>query len=444
MRVRWSEIFLGSRFYYGLLGAIALFLVAIVDEVFLLFGIGALILLMVLTTLDMYLLWGKREGLSGTRITPLRFSNGDENPVRIELESNYSFWCNLRVIDEVPVQFQRRDLQWALTLKPNAVKTLEYHLKPSVRGEYHFGLVRVFASTNLGLISRRYSLGEPAMVKVYPSFLRLKEYAFMAFDPRLQMSGMKRMRRLGHTMEFEHIKEYVPGDDTRALNWKATARTGKAMVNQYQDERAQPIYCMIDKGRLMQMPFDGMTLLDYSINASLVMSYVAIHKGDKAGLLTFSDKVDTIVEPGRRKNQMHRISEALYNQQTIFPEADFERLYATIARTIHGRSLVLLMTNFSSAESFARQLPYLKSIAGRHVLVVIFFRNSGLDELIHSKARTVRGIYHKAIAEKMQYEQTIIVGMLRKRGIHAILTTPQGLTVDLINKYIALKAQGTI
>ena len=133
----------------------------------------------------------------------------------------------------------------------------------------------------------------------------------LAVSNRLQEAGVKRIRRLGHSMEFEQIKEYVRGDDYRTINWKATARKDGLMVNNYTDERSQQIYCLINKGRVMKMPFAGMTLLDYAINASLVLSNVALVKQDKAGLITFAENLDTFILADKKPTQMNLLLETL-------------------------------------------------------------------------------------------------------------------------------------
>jgi uncharacterized protein (DUF58 family) len=322
--------------------------------------------------------------------------------------------------------------------------SVTYTVRPVRRGAYIFGALHVFASTQPGLIARRFSTAADVEIKVYPSYMQLRRYAFMAFDKRLQDSGLKRIRKLGHTMEFEQIKEYVPGDDPRALNWKATARSLKPMVNQYQDERAQPVYLVIDKGRLMRMPFDEMTLLDYAINASLVMSYIAIRKSDKAGIVTFAEKFGDVVKAGRRNNQMYLILETLYNQQTEFLEADFERLYVGVLRKVRQRSLLILLTNFESLSGLDRQMPYLKRLAEHHILVVVFFQNTEIAHLTEEPAGSLREIYHQTLAEKMVYEKQTMVRRLRHHGIYAVLTTPARLTVDTINQYLELKARGLV
>jgi uncharacterized protein (DUF58 family) len=216
------------------------------------------------------------------------------------------------------------------------------------------------------------------------------------------------------------------------------------MVNQFQDEKSQPVYSIIDKGRVMKMPFDGLTLLDYAINASLVISNVALKKQDKAGILAFSKKVENIVVAERRTSQMNLILETLYNVSTDFFESDYSRLYADVKRNITQRSLMLLYTNFETLDSLHRQLPYLKGIAKSHLLVVIFFKNTELNTIITEKAETVQQAYDKVIAEKFAFEKRLIVNELQKYGIQSILTSPQDLTIDTINKYLEIKARGLL
>jgi uncharacterized protein (DUF58 family) len=245
-------------------------------------------------------------------------------------------------------------------------------------------------------------------------------------------------------MEFEQIKEYVLGDDLRTINWKATAKRNQLMVNQFQDEKSQPVYSIIDKGRTMKMPFNGLTLVDYAINSSLVISNIALKKQDKAGIFTFSKKVENRVVAERRTSQMNLILETLYNVNTNYKESDFGRLYADIKRNITHRSLLLLYTNFETLDSLNRQLPYLKGLAKSHLLVVIFFKNTELNELINNKAKTIQDAYDKVIAEKFAFEKRLIVNELKKYGIYSILTTPENLTVDTINKYLEIKARGLL
>jgi uncharacterized protein (DUF58 family) len=393
---------------------------------------------------DLILLYRTRRGLHGNRFVPERLSNGDENEIKIHLENFYTYKVSLEVIDEIPHQFQKRDLSFRISLDAGQAKVISYSLRPVKRGEYSFGAVNAYVSSPLALFSRRFRFSADALVPVYPSFIQMRKYELMAISNRLTEAGVKKIRRIGHNMEFELIKEYVAGDDFRTINWKATARKRLLMVNHFQDERSQQVVSLIDKGRVMQMPFNGMSLLDYAINATLVISNIAIRKSDKAGLMTFQDKIGAIVAPGRQNSQMSTILDVLYNQKTAYRESDFSVLYNTVRRRLTQRSLLLLYTNFESIYGLQRQLPYLLQLAKQHLLVVIFFENTEMKSLIETPAKDLRAIYHKAIAERFSYEKKLIVKELAKHGIQAMLTAPEHLTVNTINKYLELKARGMI
>jgi uncharacterized protein (DUF58 family) len=266
----------------------------------------------------------------------------------------------------------------------------------------------------------------------------------MALQNEFLLGGIKKIRKLGHTMEFEQIKEYVPGDDIRTINWKTTSKRNQLMVNQFQDEKSQRIYLLIDKGRTMQMPFNGLSLLDYSINAVMALSHIILKKSDRAGMMTFSKKTENKVPAENKSGQLRKISEALYHIQTNFYESDFSRLYQDVKYTIGQRSLILLFTNFETLDAVNRQMKYLRGIAKNHLLVVVFFRNSELHELITRNPENLKEIYDEIIAEKLEFEKKLIIQELRKYGIHTIYTLPENLNIEVINKYLEIKARGIL
>ena len=245
-------------------------------------------------------------------------------------------------------------------------------------------------------------------------------------------------------MEFEQIKEYVPGDDVRTINWKATSKRNQLMVNQFQDEKSQRIYMLIDKGRTMQMPFNGLSLLDYSINATMALSHIILKKYDKAGMMTFSKKTENKVAAENKSGQLRKISEALYNVQTNFYESDFSRLYQDVKFSLGQRSLVLLFTNFETLDAVNRQMKYLRGIAKNHLLVIVFFKNTELEQLIHNNPENMQEVYDQIIAEKFEFEKKLIIQELRKYGIFTVYTSPENLSIEVINKYLEIKARGIL
>ncbi len=336
-----------------------------------------------------------------------------------------------------------RDLNFKGVLEKGERQEFSYAIRPTERGAFLFADIFVYASTLTSLIQRKIVIPAKEECATYPSVLQMKRYELKVFA-KTAISGVKKIRRLGHNNEFEQIKNYVEGDDFRSINWKATSRRNELMVNQYQDERAQHIYSIIDKSRSMRMPFEELSLLDYAINSTLAFTNVCLRKGDKAGLMTFSDKLGTKIAADRNANQLARIMELLYKQKTRFLEANYDILYHGIRNHIKGRSLIMLYTNIETEYTLKRILPMLKRINQLHVLVVIFFENTEVKKSTEMQPKHVRDIYLKTFAEKYVMDKKKVALELRKNGIQTILTTPANLTIDSVNKYLELKARGVI
>lgn len=437
-------LFFSKRFYWIFAGIIVLFFISF--GISFLFPVAKLVLLVfaLLILVDYLSLYYRRAPVELERICNERFSNGDENKVTVRIRNKYPFRIFSQLIDEVPDQFQLRNFSIPAILNSGEEKFIPYMLRPVERGEYQFHSIRLMVKSPLGLLIRRITKPTEQTIKVLPSFLLLKQYELKAHSSNLTEAGSKRVRKIGHSLEFEQIKEYVIGDDIRSINWKATARKGQLMVNNFTDEKSQQVYCIIDKGRVMKMPFEGMSLLDYAINASLILLRVALIKQDRAGLITFDEGLGNFLPADRKAGQMSNILEALYNQQTKFLESDYEKLFALIRTRVTQRSLIVLFTNFESMSGLQRQLPYIRSIASKHLVLVVFFENTELRQLTETPTNDVESLYIKTIAEKFQYEKRLIVKELQQHGIFTILTAPQNLTVDTVNKYLELKARQAI
>lgn len=438
-----KSLYIGRRFFYLLFGISLLFLLSFWFE-FLYSATWIILVLLLLTALADVMMLYRNGKITAERIIPDKFSNSDENVVQIEVMNHYSFSLYSEIIDEIPVQFQKRDFLKKLNLGAGKTISFEYLLKPLERGEYIFGNLNIFVFTKLGLLKRRFVFSKDEMMKVYPSFIQMKKLDFLALDRKISLQGLKKVRRIGHTMEFEQIKEYVRGDDVRTINWKATAKKNDLMVNQFQDERAQPIYSVIDTGRVMKMPFQGLSLLDYAINSTLAFSNVALKKKDRAGLISFSKNIDTFLKADARIPQLNRIMESLYNIDTDFLDSDFGMLYGRLKKFVTHRSLIMLYTNFEHISALQRQLPFLKAIAKKHLLVVIFFENTEVRKLMEIKPKNISESAHQTLAEQFSHDKIFMARELQKNGIQTVLTAPEDLSVSTINKYLEIKARGLL
>lgn len=401
-------------------------------------------LLAVALVADALLLWG-RGGVDATRATDDVLSMGDDNPVAITVASRYAFPARVTVLDEAPEAFQKRDAAGVVTVPPGGTAEVRYSVRPTARGAYAFGVTNLYAASPLGLLERRVRAPTAAEARVYPSVIQMRRLAFLADPRRMDEAGARRMRRAGTTMELDQIAAYVPGDDRRAVNWKATARRGGALhVNRYTDERSQPVIVALDMGRAMRSPFAGLTLLDHSINAALVLLNTALRVHDRAGLVTFDHEVRTVRPPTRGAGTLPALLDALYRQAPSFLDPGYEALHAALTSRVGARSLVLLFAHFDTRAALERQLPYLRRIGRRHRLVVVLFENTGLRDLLAAPSTRLEDVYVKAAAEALAMETREVARALEQAGVGALVTRPETLSVDAVNRYLALKASGTV
>jgi uncharacterized protein (DUF58 family) len=437
------SLYLSYRFFIVLLIAAITMAVGFVWPVFFLAGQGLMVLLAAILSVEIFILFPKKKPVSAKRNVMNPLSMGDDNKVSITVTNHYGFPIHIDVYDNPPYQLQLRNMHFMDVLGSGEAKRFTYVIHPNERGEYFFSDIFIYVSALTHFLQRKVVLHERETVASYPSILQMKKFELKVFA-KTAVTGIKKIRRLGHNNEFEQIKNYVQGDDIRTVNWKATSRRNELMVNQYQDERAQHVYSVIDKSRSMRMPFNELTLLDYAINSTLAFSNICLLKGDRVGLMTFSDKLGTKIAAERNANQLRRIMELLYRQKTRFLEANFEMLYHGIRNHVKGRSLIMLYTNIESEYALKRNLHLLKRINQLHVLVVIFFENTEIEKTAQMEPRHVSDIYLKTFAEKYKMDKKKIALELRKNAIQTVLTTPEKLSIDTINKYLELKARGII
>lgn len=441
---RLRDIYLTKWFFVLFVAIIILYITSVfVPSLFFIANI-ALLSLFGLSILDALLVLTSRTPIQGQRVVGERLNLGDKEQILIIIENTSGQPLNFSLIEGYPVEMQERSATYSATLMPGKSVEFAYDFVPKKRGVVTFGKMFVIIRSMFFLTSRRVILDLENSLSVFPSVIQMRKYELMVFQNQKLSSGIKRIRRLGNNSEFEQIKNYVQGDDVRTINWKATSRKNELQVNQYQEEKAQQVYCIIDKSRNMQMEFKGMSMLDYAINSTLVFSNIALRKGDRAGLITYADKLGSLLAAEKSAGQMRRIQEALYNQKTLFNEGNFELLYQTIRRTIKSRSMLVLFTNFETEFAMRRAIPILRRLSQKHMLVVVFFENTELKELAFQNAGNMQQVYQAVIAEKMISVKSKIARELRQNGIQTVLSLPDELSINTINKYLELKAKGAI
>ena len=440
-----KSLYLSNRFF--MFFSVPVVLMAVSFAVPWLYPVSRVILAILACCLmvDYYILFRREHIVFCVRHVPKTLSLADENTIKLVLTNTADFKITYKLIDELPVQLQIRDFFLNGQILPGRTTTLHYAVTPKTRGAYLFRNMNIFVQSALGLVIRRIIIPKQQEVPVFPSVIQMKKFELHAITRLSHFYGIKKIRKIGHSYEFDHIKNYVIGDDTRSINWKASSRQGKVMVNHYEDERSQQIYSVIDKSRVMKMPFNGLSLLDFAINTSLVISNVAIQKHDKAGLITFSDSIDTVIKADNNPRHMQTIIQALYRQSEHHLESNYELFYKISKKAIRNRGLLFLFTNFESVYAMQRALPILRRLNAYHLLVVIFFENTELIKFAESdEAKTIPDIYSQTMARKFIEEKNYISGELAGYGIQIIKTKPENLSLNVVNKYLELKSRGLI
>ena len=382
--------------------------------------------------------------LAGRRVDE-RLSLGDDNPVAVEVRNGSDTRLEVTLLDELPLQLQERDFGEDFHVEPGAERRVTYRVRPRERGVYEFGELLLFCGSPLGLVQRRFAFGPPTTrTGVYPSIIQMRRQALRVGQLIRREGAEQRQRQYGRSYEFDQIKAYVPGDDYRLLNWKATARTGDLMLNTYVEERSQQVVALLDTSRTMLAPFSGLALLDHAINSTLALLNVALLRGDRVGLYGFDRRIHTRVPPAARPEHLRRILETLYAQQPTDFEPDYAAMYQYVRREVRGRSLLMLYTNFDTLVSLERQLPVLRQLSRAHLLVVVMFVNVRVREDVEAEPATLEDAYLNTVAAEYEADQQRIAATLTNHGILVLRTRPEELTANAVTRYLEVKRGGRL
>lgn len=450
-------MFLKKRFFY------LSFLIAVISvvgvKVSLCYFLAMILLCVMAVALAVDVLVLLYTKMEGERMIAQKLDLGERNFVKLKVEIKRGWIKSCYTIDELPAEFRCSNDTQTMERDEDGCFVSSYTLFPTRRGAYKLGRMLVFA-TLLGLVERRFVIEKMGRgVDVYPAFSRLREKEQQARSMTVENMGIHKRQLPTNQTEFQDIREYVIGDDIRAVNWKATARAGKIMVNNYEDERSQNIYNIINCGRVMHRTFGGLSLEDYAVNASLLVSYSAMNtENDNVGLFTFGPTGIDYLPSRCGQLQLKNIMKQLYSLETEYGEGDLEELCLRVDRYVQRRSLMILHTDYATLGALERDLPLLRRLSQRHCLVVVMFldkelenvserknkaRNAAFDAVnaVNTEKIKVSELVEGSIASNLVQQKLAISDKLQQLGIHCVLTYPENVSFSVVRKYIELKAK---
>jgi len=373
-----------------------------------------------------------------------KLSLGASNRVEISVRSRCAIPLSIRVKDNPPYQFAHDGREIVLDLPPRARQTKAYHVIPPRRGDFSFGDLDIRCKSLFGLLERRMRQPAARRVKVYPSLINIRKYEIIALRRHSVEAGSKRVRQRGEGTEFESLRDYVPDDEFRRIDWKATARRSKPVSRQYQPERGQNVIVMLDAGRMMSAELEGMSKLDYAINATLMLGYAAVLRDDRVGLIVFSDVVKSYVAPAKGRPQLSKIMDELYAIEPELLEPDYGLAFRTLALRNKRRSLVIIFTDLIDVDASKTLLMYTSSLYPRHLPLCVTLQDSTLTAVAEQTPKQVADVFEKAVARKVLADRDEALLWLKRHGVLILDVLPTAVSVEVVNRYLALKARNII
>ncbi len=378
------------------------------------------------------------------RTLPVKLSIGVPNPVTLTLRSLASRPTVIAGRETPPPTFAGERAFGPLTLQAREQVELRLRFTPTSRGAFTFGDVGVRSFGPAGLAGQTFSLPLASDVRVYPDITAVHAYSLLARRGTLHEIGVRATRLAGTGTDFESLHDYEAGDDYRAIDWKATARRGKPVVRRFQAERSQTIVLAVDAGRLMTAQVGELSKLDRSINAALLLAYLATRTEDNVGLLVFGRDVHAYLPPRKGHRQFLAVLDALYAIEGRVEEPDYAGALRYLATHLSRRSLVVLFTELVGAEPSRRLLSVLSNLSARHLPLVITQRNPEIESLASVVPETALDVFRAAVAQDLLHDKAAAMRLLRSRGSLVLDVVPEQLSVAAVNRYLEIKARGRL
>ena len=375
-----------------------------------------------------------------TRLGDEKLSVGKKEKISFCVKNESAYKQALEIIDEIPdYSFEASMPIMRLSLKPNEEQTTSYQVVANKRGAFQFGKVHVKLQSRLGLYCQYIKLPLEREYKVYPNLQGVKKYHLAAFRHLIEQAGRNNRHLKVNGTAFESLREYVIGDEYRKINWKASARANKLITNEYEPEKNQRVYMLIESGRPMSYTLRGQCKLDLAMNTALMLSDIINSHGDLSGLLSFNTKIDHFITAGKGANHRNQLMESLYHIQSTKLTSNYEDAFLHFKKEEKRKSILFLFTDFDTLEEAEIIAKSARIIERQHILVVVLMMDEKLEQLAQMQPTNEEEIYNKAVALELLEERKQAIHRLNHKNVMCVETSLEQLELTVINKYIEAK-----
>lgn len=379
-----------------------------------------------------------------TRDCDEKLSLGARNLVRIRLRNPSHGRFLALVRDEYPEGLTTDGNEMTLEIAPRSERDCGYHVFPPRRGDFEFGDIYLRLGGPLGLVVRQKQYPMKRQVKVYPNLLDIRRYDIGLKRSRALQAGQRVTRMRGRGTDFESLREYTPDDEFRAVDWKASARRGKLITRQYQEEKSQNVVLALDCGRVMGPVVSDLTRLDHAINAAMMLAHVAASRGDKVGLLAFGDEIGTFAPPRAGKSQTLGLLRQAYNLKEASGDSDYARAFGFLSRRWTRRSLIVIFTDLVDPESSKPLITQIGSLARKHLCLCVAMADPALRAAVTGEIAEAADAFTAAAARQALQARRRAAAQLARTGAIVLDVEPEKFTPAVVDAYLNIKAQARL
>jgi len=381
--------------------------------------------------------------IQAERICPYHFSPGTDHDIEVLLRNTSPSNRRVQVRDQTPMDWQSAPILKAVVPGRSSL-SLDYQVVPPQRGVYGFGNVFLRVEGPMGLVLRPITLEAAEEAKVYPRLQPLRYADLATYRRAASHWGLRSTRWRGEGREFESLREYVEGDDPRKIHWKATARLGRPIVQEYQTEKNQIVMILLDVGRLMGAVSEGKTKLDHALEAAVHLAHTALEGGDQAGILAFADKVVSFIPPKRTPDQLQFILEGTLSLRPLLVEPQYEQALLWLRSRVRRRSLVVIYTDLLDEVASENLLAAVSLLRPLHLPLCVAIRESEWDEMLGQLPSGVEHVYERAVLQELLRQRSKALGGLVQKGAMAMDLPPSELSIGSMERYLEVKRRGLL
>ena len=389
------------------------------------------------------------DQLEMRRVWSLRPTLAVPSYVKIAVRNFGRVSVHARIVDETPAALQLTPAEVELDVPAGASAESQYPILPSQRGDANLNRIFVRYQSALRIAERWAVANAPQTVTVFPNLDEAKQHTLYLIRSRQVELEKRRRRQRGQGREFDSLREYREGDELRDISWTATARRNHLVTRVFQIERSQAVWIVLDAGRLLRAKVAepgriAISKLDYAANAALSLAQIAMHSGDRVGLLAYGRNIQQNLNAARGPHQMRAIVEALAHIRGEAGEADHGRAVHTLLSEQKRRSLIVWITDFAETATTPEVLEFAMHMANRHLIVFAAMGQPDLNALAAATPETTEDMYRHVAALEIADRRSALLGALRQRGVLVLELMPGMLASSLVNQYMDVKERGLL